>query len=111
MDKGDTHYSDEDRGGSVMYKILIAEDETEMKKLLVKYINREEPDLEVVGSASNGKEALALTEEKHPDIVLTDISMPVLDGLGFLEETVRRVTQINRNHIFFLLSCRSAVPV
>lgn len=90
MDKGDTHYSDEDRGGSVMYKILIAEDETEMKKLLVKYINREEPDLEVVGSASNGKEALALTEEKHPDIVLTDISMPVLDGLGFLEETVKR---------------------
>ncbi len=73
-----------------MYKILIAEDETEMKKLLVKYIKREEPDLEVVGSASNGKEALALTEAEHPDIVLTDISMPVMDGLVFLEETAKR---------------------
>ena len=73
-----------------MYKILIAEDESEMRNLLVKYIKREEPDLEVVGSAVNGKEALSLTEEIRPDIVITDISMPVMDGLEFLSEALKR---------------------
>ncbi len=71
-----------------MYKILIAEDESEMRNLLVKYIKREEPDLEVVGSAINGKEALDLVEVCRPDIVLTDISMPVMDGLEFLQKAI-----------------------
>lgn len=71
-----------------MYKILIAEDESEMRNLLVKYIRRTQPDLEVVGSAVNGKEALALAKEHRPDIVLTDISMPVMDGLQFLQEAM-----------------------
>lgn len=73
-----------------MYKILIAEDESEMRNLLVKYIKREEPELEVVGSAVNGKEALSLTEECRPDIVLTDISMPVMDGLEFLQRAMQQ---------------------
>lgn len=73
-----------------MYKILIAEDESEMRNLLVKYISRTQPDLEVVGSAVNGKEALSMTEQYRPDIVLTDISMPVMDGLEFLQEAGRR---------------------
>lgn len=74
----------------MMYKILIAEDESEMRNLLVKYIRRTQPDLEVVGSAVNGKEALALAQECRPDIVLTDISMPVMDGLEFLKEAFER---------------------
>lgn len=41
-----------------MYRILIVEDESEMRSLLVGYIRRSQPDLEVVGSAVNGKEAL-----------------------------------------------------
>lgn len=72
-------------GGNVMYKLLIAEDESEMRNLLVKYIRRVQPDLEVVASAVNGKEALAFAREFRPDIVLTDISMPVMDGLEFLK--------------------------
>lgn len=73
-----------------MYRILIAEDESEMRNLLVKYMRRNRPELEVVGSAVNGKEALELTEQYRPDIVLTDISMPVMDGLEFLQETITR---------------------
>lgn len=68
-----------------MYKLLIAEDESEMRNLLVKYIRRAQSDLEVVGSAINGAEALELAREFRPDIVLTDISMPVMDGLEFLK--------------------------
>ena len=73
-----------------MYRILIVEDESEMRSLLVGYIRRSQPDLEVVGSAVNGKEALQLAEERHPDIVITDIAMPIMDGLVFLQEAAQR---------------------
>ena len=66
-----------------MYKILIAEDESEMRNLLVKYINKK-TDMEVIGSAVNGQEALDLARQTRPDIVITDIFMPVMNGLEFL---------------------------
>ncbi len=68
-----------------MLKVLIADDNREFNELLTEYINKE-PDIEVVGNAYNGKEVLALLREKRPDIVLLDIIMPHLDGIGVLEE-------------------------
>ncbi|MBI0318337.1 MULTISPECIES: response regulator transcription factor [Streptomyces violaceusniger group] len=41
-----------------------------------------QPDVEVVGEAADGEQALALVRERHPDVVLMDIRMPVLDGLA-----------------------------
>lgn len=73
-----------------MYKILIAEDESEMRNLIVKYLNTMEPEFQVVGSAVNGLDALKLAESLRPDIVLTDISMPVMDGLEFIREAGQR---------------------
>jgi len=40
------------------------------------------PGLTVVGEASNGREAIALSEEHHPDVVLMDIRMPDMDGVA-----------------------------
>lgn len=73
-----------------MYKILIADDETDTRNLLVKYIRQKEPDLEVVGSVMNGEEALRVAEETRPDLVITDIFMPVMNGLEFLKEAQLR---------------------
>lgn len=73
-----------------MYKILIADDETDTRNLLVKYIQQKEPDLVVVGSVMNGEEALKAAEEMHPDLVITDIFMPIMNGLEFLKEAQNR---------------------
>jgi DNA-binding NarL/FixJ family response regulator len=48
-----------------------------------------EPDLEVVGEASNGREAIELCQRLHPDFVLMDVRMPVMDGLTATREIKR----------------------
>ena len=63
-----------------MIRILIAEDQKMVLGALCALL-RLEPDVEVVGSAGNGRDALALCLEKAPDIVLTDIEMPHMTGL------------------------------
>lgn len=68
-----------------MYKILLADDNREFNELLSEYLNKEE-DMEIVGNAFNGEEVLELVKENNPDIILLDIIMPHLDGIGVLEE-------------------------
>ncbi|MBQ5962622.1 response regulator transcription factor [Massilia sp. ZL223] len=63
-----------------MIRILIAEDQKMVLGALCALL-RLEPDVEVVGSADNGRDALALCLDKAPDIVLTDIEMPHMTGL------------------------------
>ncbi|MGI6328325.1 MAG: sporulation transcription factor Spo0A [Dethiobacteria bacterium] len=68
-----------------MFKILIADDNREFNELLSEYLSKEE-DMDIIGNAFNGKEVLELVKEKNPDIILLDIIMPHLDGIGVLEE-------------------------
>ncbi|CAM3157150.1 response regulator transcription factor [Paenibacillus taichungensis] len=68
-----------------MIRIVIAEDQRMMLGALSSLLNLEE-DMEVVGRASNGQEALALVREHSPDICLMDIEMPVKSGLEAAEE-------------------------
>jgi DNA-binding NarL/FixJ family response regulator len=55
----------------------------------------DEPDLEVVGEAANGREALSLCSRLHPDLVLMDVRMPEMDGLKATEEIKRRYSKIS----------------
>jgi len=63
-----------------MIRILLAEDQTLVLGAMAALL-RLEPDFEVAGAATNGREALALCASLAPDIVLTDIEMPLMTGL------------------------------
>ena len=64
--------------------VLIADDNPEFSKTLATYLENEE-DMEIVGTARDGVEALDQVKEKLPDVAILDVIMPHLDGLGVLE--------------------------
>ena len=64
--------------------ILIADDNADFAMTLVKYLEKEE-DMEVIGIAKNGKEACDMVTNTEPDVLLLDVIMPYLDGIGVLE--------------------------
>lgn len=65
--------------------ILIADDNSDFTNTLVDYLSRES-DMEVIGVAKDGKEACEMVANTEPDILLLDVIMPYLDGLGVLEK-------------------------
>ncbi|MGO1922708.1 MAG: response regulator transcription factor [Jeotgalicoccus sp.] len=68
-----------------MIKIVLAEDQNLLLSALSSLLNLEE-DISVVGTASNGRDALNLVEEQQPDICLMDIEMPIMTGLDAAEK-------------------------
>ncbi|WP_043982776.1 response regulator [Priestia megaterium] len=74
-------------------KILIADDHHVVRKGLVFFLQTQ-PDLEIVGEASNGEEALKLAISLEPHIVLMDLSMPVLDGIEATKELKKQAPHI-----------------
>ena len=61
-------------------RIVVADDQASVREGLVVLLGLL-PDIEVVGSAANGQEAIDLVCEHHPDAILLDLHMPVLDGI------------------------------
>jgi two-component system response regulator YesN len=64
-----------------MYKLIIVDDEEEVRKGIIQKIDWGRFHFEIAGEAENGREALDLIEENVPDVVITDITMPLMDGL------------------------------
>ena len=73
-----------------MKKVLIADDEFLVRLGLRTTISWEENGFIIVGEAKNGKEAIELFEKHDPDILLTDIRMPVMSGLELIQELKAR---------------------
>ncbi|MDP2662424.1 MAG: response regulator transcription factor [Dehalococcoidia bacterium] len=69
--------------------VLLADDHGLVREGLRKLLEIE-PDIRVVGEASDGLEALKMVDELAPDVVVMDISMPVADGIAATREIVRR---------------------
>lgn len=74
------------------YRILIAEDQTIVREGLCSLLSTN-PELEVVGEAADGREAIQLIEKLNPHLVLMDLSMPRTDGLNATREAKRRFPQ------------------
>ncbi len=67
-------------------KVLIVEDEVLVREGLKSVIGWERLGMEVIGDVANGKQALEVYEREKPDIILTDIRMPVMDGLELIAQ-------------------------
>src|SRR5512133_2634364 len=73
------------RAGTDKIRVLIADDHVTVTAGLVSIIGMQ-PDMVVVAEGTNGREAVEFWREHHPDVTLLDLRMPVLDGVGAIEE-------------------------
>lgn len=70
-------------------KIVVVEDEIRSREGLIHLLEKLDSRYEVAGWAENGEEGLKLIRKHDPNLVITDIRMPVLDGIGMLQEMKR----------------------
>jgi len=73
-------------------KLLLVDDQELIRESLAFVLNTDE-EIEIVGLAGNGEEAILLSETKQPDIVLMDIQMPIMNGI----EATKRIKQHSPN--------------
>lgn len=73
-----------------MYRLMLVDDEYAVRKNVIDRINWNEYDFEIVCQAENGEEAYELFEQYVPDVVITDIKMPFMDGLELSEKILQK---------------------
>src|ERR1700680_352922 len=81
-------------------RVMIVDDHPVVRKGLASFLGHE-PDIEVVGLADSGEQALEMALEVHPDVVLMDLSMP---GMGGIEATRRLVLAEPQTRVMMLTS-------
>ena len=74
-------------------RVVIADDH-KLVRAGIRRLLEEVPDIEVIAEAGDGREAIRLVEQHEPDVVLTDIGMPVLNGLGVTQHLARTFPNI-----------------
>lgn len=84
-----------------MLRVLIAEDES-LTRIGLRYcLDNDNSEYELVGEAENGQQALEMCQKYNPHILITDIKMPVMDGLTL----IRRIRQLNLDIKIVVLTC------
>lgn len=83
-----------------MLRVIIVDDENMICQLILRLVDWQSHQIEVAGVAHNGEEALSLAQKKNPDIIITDIRIPVFDGL----ELIDRVQQAGLHARFIVIS-------
>lgn len=83
-------------------RVLIADDDSGMRLVLKKALQKIE-DVEVIGEAEDGEAALALFNEKHPDLVFMDVEMPRLSGI----ECAKRIADINPKQLIIFVTAHT----
>ena len=77
-----------------MYRVMIIDDEQSARRLLRASIPWESLNMEVVGEAASGIEAINVIDEMRPDIAFVDISMPFMNGIEFTEVATQRYPKL-----------------
>ena len=72
------------------YRVMLIDDEQSARKLMRASIGWESLNMEVVGEAASGIEAINVIDEMRPDIAFVDISMPFMNGIEFTEVATAR---------------------
>lgn len=72
-----------------MFRVLVVDDEAFFRQGLIELIRWEECGFTVSGESDNGEDALEMIVNDPPDLVITDIRMPVMDGLGLIQQAVQ----------------------
>ena len=83
-----------------MLKVIIADDEPKVNLLLQKIVDWEKLGYQIAGTANDGERALQLIEEEKPDVLMTDIRMPGVDGM----ELIRRAKELRPDLVFIVVS-------
>ncbi len=83
-----------------MYKVLVVEDEDIIRAGIIRRVENIVLGFKVVGEAANGKKALELIEQVKPDVIITDVLMPVMDGFELAS-----IVQQKYNIKVIIISC------
>lgn len=83
-----------------MYKLLVVDDEKISREGLTECIDWEKYQVRVIGAAQNGKEAMAIITAQHPDLVIIDVKMPLMDGITLIDQA----RTLSPDTIFVVLS-------
>jgi len=70
-------------------KVLIIDDSAYVRKMVTQMLSRS-PFIDIVGTARDGREALAIAEETNPDVITCDLNMPEMDGVAFVRAQMAR---------------------
>lgn len=84
---------------TVAFKVFLVDDDRYVRKGLMNLIDWEGCGFEVCAEADNGEDALEYIQMFHPDLVITDIKMPVLDGLELIKHTV----ELKKTNPYFII--------
>lgn len=78
----------------MVYKVIVADDEPTGLNHICLILEKNCPDYKVIGKANHGEEALKLIEQEQPDVLITDVSMPVMDGIVLVSKVKEKYPEI-----------------
>lgn len=84
-----------------MYKVLVVDDELPAREMIGYLVDWEDTDFYICDYARDGEEAFEKYITHKPDLIITDIQMPVMDGIEF----IKKVRKIDKHQKFAILSC------